>query len=491
MSASLTTHSDTETTALGTRLAKVLQAGDTLLFHGPVGAGKSALARAIIQARQGLHGEIEDVPSPTFTLIQTYDAGPDILIHADLYRLTGPDDVIELGLEDARSSSILLVEWPERWGNDTPERHLDIHIDADREAATLRHIRAEPNGGGWEAALTAFHPEQRTAVRDTFIASTDWRFAPVHSFTGDASNRRYFRLAEGTDHPAVLMDAPPENNTSTQAFIAITNLLRAENLSAPEIYSSDPEQGFLLLEDLGDDLYATLLKSDPAQEELLYTAATDVLTALRKAPTNGLPPYDQATYLREARILTEWYIPAAAAPLSAKDQANFDALIIEATNAIDQQHPSFVYRDFHAENLLWRPEREGLARVGLIDYQDALAGHPAYDLVSLLEDARRDTSPALREAMIAHSLAATGDDPAEFHRAYATLGAQRNIKILGLFTRLCRRDGKPNYLSLMPRVWDHLMNDLEHPALADLKAWIRAHTPAPTPEIQAKLAAAS
>ncbi|WP_161862546.1 tRNA (adenosine(37)-N6)-threonylcarbamoyltransferase complex ATPase subunit type 1 TsaE [Algicella marina] len=479
-----TLSSDSETSALGARLAGVLQPGDTLLLEGPVGAGKSVLARAVIQTRQALHGEAEEVPSPSFTLVQTYEAGPDSLIHADLYRLTGPDDVIELGLEEAADDTILLIEWPDRWGEDTPPRHLRLRLEPDAADANVRHMSATASGTGWEPVLAALPP--REAQRETFISTTDWRGATLADLAGDASNRRYFRLPGAP--PAVLMDAPPEKGEDTRPFIAVTALLRSAGLSAPAIHALAPEQGFLLLEDLGDALFARVLEREPALEMDLYKAATDLLQTVRSLPTGALPPYDTATYLREARLLTDWYIPAADAPLPAPVIAEFEALITDATNTITPAGPVPVLRDYHAENLLWLPERQGDARVGLLDYQDALAGHPAYDLVSLLEDARRDTSADLRAKMLARAIANSGDDAEQFTRAYATLGAQRNIKIVGIFARLCRRDGKPAYLSLMPRVWDHLMRDLEHPALTGLKAWVLAHAPPPTQAVQARIA---
>ncbi|MEO0915222.1 MAG: tRNA (adenosine(37)-N6)-threonylcarbamoyltransferase complex ATPase subunit type 1 TsaE, partial [Pseudomonadota bacterium] len=186
--------SDQATTALGIRLAQALHPGDTLLLEGPVGAGKSLLARAIIQARQSAHGPIEDVPSPSFTLVQTYTAGPDTLIHADLYRLAGGADIVELGLDEAAQTAILLVEWPERWGPETPARHLKLHLSPDAQNEAFRHLTATPAGAGWDHIRPALSPTPRQALRESFLAGTPWRYSTVTPFPGDASKRRYFRI---------------------------------------------------------------------------------------------------------------------------------------------------------------------------------------------------------------------------------------------------------------------------------------------------------
>jgi aminoglycoside/choline kinase family phosphotransferase len=205
-----------------------------------------------------------------------------------------------------------------------------------------------------------------------------------------------------------------------------------------------------------------------------------------------LPPYDDAVLAREAALVRQWWMPAAGAEPSADLAAEFDALVAESTVAVAPCRDVLVLRDYHAENLIWLPERIGAARVGLLDYQDALAGHAAYDLVSLLEDARRDTSPDLREAMIRRYLDRhPGLHGAAFRAAYAALGAQRNLKIVGIFARLAIRDGKPRYLSLIPRVWGHLQSDLAHPALAPLRDWVARHVPPPDPAALARAAAAA
>ncbi len=327
----------------------------------------------------------------------------------------------------------------------------------------------------------------RAALIAGFLAREGWGEAALAPLAGDASPRRYLRLS-APGRRAVLMDAPPGSGESVEPFVAVTGLLRARGLSAPEILAAEPAAGLLLLEDLGDDLFARICAADPRAEGPLYAAAVDLLAeTLRPAPA-VLPVYDVDTLLAEARLAPDWYA-GALAPLSSASRAEFDALLTAAVAPAAGPPSALVHRDYHAENLLWLPDRAGHARIGLLDHQDARAGHPAYDLVSLLEDARRETPQDLREAMIARLLAARPElDPAEFRAAYAALGAQRNLKILGIFARLARRDGKPRYLALMPRVWAHLTRDLAHPALAPLAAWVRRHLAPPSDGTRARIA---
>ena len=330
----------------------------------------------------------------------------------------------------------------------------------------------------------------RAQQTQSFLDGTEWRNAMVAPLAGDASNRRYLRLS-GQAGPAVLMDAPPDRGEDTQPFIAMTEWLRALGLSAPAILATDPVQGFLLLEDLGDALYARCVADAPNLEKDLYAAAVRLLAKLSEhAPPSGLAPYDAAVLDREAHLFTEWWLPAATGSTTTDViTQTFLNLVAQATSDVSTSRDIVVLRDYHAENLLWLPEREGHARIGLLDYQDALLGHPAYDLVSLLEDARRDTTPELREEMLLLYLSERPElDPAEFRAAYACLGAQRNLKIIGIFARLALRDRKPRYLTLIPRVWEHLRRDMEHPSLAALRDWVLAHSPEPTPALLARIA---
>lgn len=324
-------------------------------------------------------------------------------------------------------------------------------------------------------------PEDPAAL---FLQAEGWGAARRVPLSGDASARRYERI-EAPARRAVLMIVPPGAEQMTRSFLAVTTWLRAQGFSAPEILASDEGLGLTLLEDLGDDLFLRICSASPDLEVPLYEAAIDILADLHATPLpEGKrwtpPPYDLPTLLREARLVLEWYLPD---PVSEAAAAEYESLLTEALNALVPTRPVPVYRDYHAENLVWLPKRPGRGRVGLLDYQDMLAGHPAYDVVSLLEDARRDVPADLRETMCARYVARTGADPESFDHAAHLLSAQRNLKILGIFARLARRDGKPRYLANLTRVWRHLQTDLAHPELAGLRGFVARHIPEPEPAL--------
>ncbi|MFY9237709.1 MAG: phosphotransferase [Roseovarius sp.] len=327
----------------------------------------------------------------------------------------------------------------------------------------------------------------RTELAHAFVAQTEWAAAEWAPLAGDASNRRYLRL-HMDGQSAVLMDAPPERGEDVVPFITIAEHLASVGLSAPRILAQDRAQGFLLLEDLGDDLYARVLAHMPEQEGVLYGAAVAALAHLHDAPPpDTLPTYSPAMMADLAALAFDWY---AGVPQSPARQTARDVM----QNLLAHHAPEadvLIQRDYHAENLLWLPQRAGIARVGLLDFQDAMAGHRAYDLVSLLQDARRDVPAETETAMIAHYLALTGLEPERFDAAYHVLGAQRNLRIIGVFARLCLRDGKAHYAGLIPRVWALLQRDLAHPALADLRPPITEHLPEPTPDFLASITSRS
>jgi aminoglycoside/choline kinase family phosphotransferase len=294
---------------------------------------------------------------------------------------------------------------------------------------------------------------------------------------------------------AILMDVPPASGLDVLPFHAVTGWLRGGGFSAPEILAADRGRGLVLLEDFGDDLFALLCAADPSREAGLYAAAVDLLADVQRLPPPAAewtpPTYDMTVLMREARLFVEWYLPAATGCPVPDDVADeFEALATAAFAPVDV-HAVPILRDYHAENLIWLPDRHGHARVGLLDYQDMLVGHPAYDLAALLGDARRDVSPELRAAMLARYAARSGVDPDAFAEAAAVLAAQRNLKIMGLFTRLCRRDGKPRYLGYLPRVWKLLIDDLARSPLAGLRAFVARHAPPPEPATRARIEAAA
>ena len=317
----------------------------------------------------------------------------------------------------------------------------------------------------------------RDAVIAGFLASAGWGGAIRRPLNGDASFRRYHRIAHG-ERRAMLMDAPPDKE-DVRPFLKVCRHLLAGGLSAPEVYAHDEAAGLLLLEDLGDALYTRVL-AGPADEATLYRAAIDVLVALqRDARPLDVPPYDEARFIAEADLFIDWFLPEArgcATPDDVRDA--YRAAWRRVLPLVAAQPQRVVLRDYHADNLLWLPERDGARRCGLLDFQDALIGPTAYDVVSLLEDARRDVGAATVDAALRHYVVAwPGLDEGAFRAAYAVLGGQRNSKIVGIFARLHRRDGKPQYLDFMPRVWRHLDGDLAHPALAPVRAWFDANVP--------------
>lgn len=273
----------------------------------------------------------------------------------------------------------------------------------------------------------------------------------------------------------MLMHAPPPHE-DPRPFLDVAGWLTAHGQRAPEILAADPDRGWVLLEDFGDDRMRDWLDTNPAGEEAAYAAAIDALVALHRQPPGPFPPYDMAAYQREAALLTEWYCPAMG--LSVDEGGYRAAWEAALAPMMARQEPGVtVLRDYHAENImLLSPAPDGTGEQGLIDFQDALVGHAAYDLVSLLQDARRDVSPELERRMLDRYRAASGAG-AEFEADYARLGAQRNAKIVGIFTRLWKRDGKQRYLAYIPRVWEAMERDLAHPALAPVAAWFAANIP--------------
>lgn len=316
---------------------------------------------------------------------------------------------------------------------------------------------------------------------DAFLARVGWAGAVRSMLAGDASFRRYERVNyDGTI--AVLMDAPPPWE-DVRPFIAVTELLGRCGVTVPQIVAGDEKEGFLLLQDLGDKLFTRVLREHPERELELYQAATDALIAIRMTSmampevfSAALPPYDMAVYLREVALLSDWFLPqvlgiARAKELRAEYLAIWEKIL---TDTKPLQH-CIVHRDYHADNLFWLEDRKDYQAVGMIDYQDALWGDSAYDLASLLEDARRDVSPTTVAECFARYSTAIGEQAQEFAGRFSVIAAQRNAKIIGIFTRLCVRDGKAHYLDYLPRVWRLFAEDLSHPKLKPMRVFIDKH----------------
>lgn len=354
----------------------------------------------------------------------------------------------------------------------------------------------------------------RDQARFAFLERAGWGGIDPVALPGDASTRQYFRLVRG-DERAMLMDAParaeapccPPDATEEQrstlgynaqarlagsslvAFAGLAQALAERGFSAPRILASDADQGFLLLEDLGDALYARLLPGQ-MHEGRLYSQAVDALAAIYRCSFSDrvtldgqewpLLPYDAVALTAEADLFLDWFIDRyAGVTIDAVARAEWTDIWTRSFQRLESCAPGLVLRDFHAENLIHLPEREGHGCVGLLDFQDAVIGHPAYDLVSLIEDARRSVDHNLAIPLKARFIEKAGiEDAAGFDAAYAVLGAQRNAKILGIFVRLAVRDGKQRYLDLLPRVARHYVTNLQHPALMPLLMWTKAHAPA-------------
>lgn len=357
----------------------------------------------------------------------------------------------------------------------------------------------------------------REALIRAFLEDAGWQDAVRAPVPGDASTRRYERLVRRSMNKgvkAVLMDAPkaaegasePEGATvderksigynavarlagpNIEAFAAIATALSTRGFSAPKILAADLENGFLLLEDLGDDLFARVIEKQPEQEEPLYVAAVDTLAAIYRSsfpaelPFEGtswrVRTYDEAALLAELDLCLDWYAKDLGYNIQDGARAEWEALWRVAFTTLDAHAPGLALRDYHAENLFWLSEREGTSRVGLIDFQDGLFVHPTYDLVSFIEDARRDVSPELADPLIARFCEKAGvKDDADFRAAYAVMGAQRNSKVIGFPVRADLMFGKPQYRALIPRVRKHLNHDLSHPALKDIRRWYQRHIP--------------
>lgn len=315
-----------------------------------------------------------------------------------------------------------------------------------------------------------------------FLEESGLAHAQRTNLAGDASNRRYFRLNTPGGETLVLMDAPPSKGEDVRPFVRIAEYLRKIGLSAPKIIAQKPADGLLVLEDLGDDLFARIVKEDRKCEPTLYTAAIDLLAELHRYP----PPEDLAEYNTTlaadlSGLAFDWY----ALGITGSDNTKArDAVTSELTRLILTHAPEcdvLVQRDYHSENLLWLPDRRAHRRVGLLDFQDALKGNRAYDLVSLLQDARRDVPNTIEADMLHHYIATAQQNEERFKLAYAIWGAQRNLRIIGVFARLCLRDGKPGYLGYIPRVWNLLLRDLAHPKLTRLEKLVIETIPEPAP----------
>ncbi len=319
----------------------------------------------------------------------------------------------------------------------------------------------------------------RAAQITSFLADNGMAHVSLALLAGDASARNYYRLSHN-GQPFVLMDDPSDTADAITAFHTIATYLHNLGLSAPEVIAADLPHGFLLLEDLGDAVFAHIIQRDPDKENSLYCAATDLICSLQKAPPPaGCPRYDAAQMAQASDLAFLFYQEQVQTDLSSGARQAMQTLntLLQSLDHV----PALALRDYHAENLIWLPKRRAEARVGLLDFQDAVATHPIYDLVSLIRDARRDVNPSVAQACLNRFATAKGMTSDEAHFAAALIATQRNLRILGIFARLSRRGGKPGYVDLIPRVWRMFNEDLQHPDLAELRAELTPLLPSPTP----------
>ena len=486
------------TLALAKWAAGFVRPEDFIALSGDLGAGKTAFARGFLRALLG-DPDLE-APSPTFTLMQVYD-GPDFpIVHADFYRLRGSEELAQLGWDEAIEGAVTLAEWADRVADALPPDRLEIAFAFDL-ARGPDYRRAEVRVFGALAVRYA-----RARAIETLLRRAGWGEAHRDFLQGDASVRAYERLTASDGRTAILMISPPRPDgpivrygkpyaaiaklsPDIRAFLAVAEGLRACGYSTPRIFAHSVGDGLALLEDFGTQTIADERGPNAAR----YAEATALLADLHAralpaglsvdAETYTLPVYDREAMLVEVELAIDWYAPAIARAMpSSGARMQFLGMWREILGPILLQPTTWTLRDYHSPNLHWLENRPGLQRLGLIDFQDAVLGPPAYDVASLLQDARVDVPDDLELRLLAFyaRLRAAADpafDSEAFAASYAVMAAQRATKILGIFARLDKRDGKPQYLQHLPRIERRLAKNLAHPLLQPLKAWYQTHLP--------------
>jgi tRNA threonylcarbamoyl adenosine modification protein YjeE len=479
-----------DTERLGQDIGLALVKGDLVTLSGDLGAGKSTLARGLI--RTIANDSAYEVPSPTFTIVQSYPELRLPISHVDLYRLSSGEEVDELGLDEALEDGAVLVEWPERAGGALGEPSLRIVMLNDGDG---RMVEIE----GERAALVRV---QRSLAIRTFLGRAGYATADRRYLLGDASARGYETVDTGCVRPLVLMNSPynpggpilrdgktymqiAHLSQSITAFVAVNQLLRSNGFYVPQIMSDDLDNGFLLLENLGSE---GILDADGAPIVERYEASVRLLARMHERSwardieiarnhTHHLHDFDRDALMIEVELLSDWYVPRMSGkPLTVQQKADYVGAWDVVFSQLNKAEKSLVQRDFHSPNILWRGEATGIDRIGLIDFQDAMIGPSAYDVASLVLDARVTIEPPLQK----HLLEAYIDERRSrdksfnemgFLEAFAIMAAQRNAKILGIFVRLDERDGKPYYLKHLPRIQTYLAGVLDHPSLAPMREW--------------------
>ncbi|MCC2099139.1 MAG: tRNA (adenosine(37)-N6)-threonylcarbamoyltransferase complex ATPase subunit type 1 TsaE [Hyphomicrobiales bacterium] len=486
------------TAALAEKIATLAGAGAVVTLSGDLGAGKTTFARAFIRHLTGNPGL--EVPSPTFTLMQLYD-GPDFaIVHADLYRIGGASELVELGWEEVTESALTLVEWAERAPDFMPPDRLDVAFftDANRDPHWRRVILT--GYGSFAGKLVL----ERGI--DRLLSGAGWAGASRSFMLGDASTRAYERLQAPDGSKAILMisprrpDGPPVRfgkpysaiarlAEDVRPFVAMSAALGEQGFSAPQVYACDEEAGLAIIEDLGSDG----IVRDGAPDPDRYMKAAELLAVMhtRHLPdtiTYGdggsyrIPPYDMDALLIEIELLNDWYAPYLGLALSSGAKATFVNIWRRVLQEIIGSRPTWTLRDYHSPNVIWLDGRDGIRKVGIIDFQDCVMGLPAYDVASLLQDARVTVPDQLEIKLLSHYArirreADSSFDVTAFARHYAIMCAQRGTKVLGIFARLSRRDGKHQYLDHLPRIEGYMTKALAHPQLEEVRAWYAQYMP--------------
>jgi N-acetylmuramate 1-kinase len=482
---------DRATGLFGEDLLLALEIGDCVALYGDLGAGKSTLSRALIRALAG-DPDLE-VPSPTFTLVQSYDLKIPVA-HFDLYRLSDESELDELGLEEALAEGICLIEWPSKAGRALPKSRIELHLAFAPDGGRILTIHAP------EAKLSRL---RRVIEIRGFLDGHGWKEAHRQHLTGDASSRAYEHVypADGSTR-LVLMDAPKRPNgppirdgkpysqlvhlaEDVRPFVAIGQALRERGFAAPEVLAQDLDAGILILEDLGED---GVLDGEGKPIAERYRASAVCLAAIHDKPfdreifipgghRHSIPNFDRAAMKFEVELLLDWHLPwkRNGQQATAEERSRYLAIWDQLIDDLAGADTSIVMRDFHSPNIIWRDDRKGHDRVGLIDFQDAMIGPAAYDVVSLVQDARVTIERPLMDQLMADYLSArariSSFDEAGFLKSWAIMSAQRACKLNGLWVRLRDRDAKPGYMRHLPRTLWHLAVAFEHPVLAPLRNW--------------------
>ncbi|MEJ1119295.1 tRNA (adenosine(37)-N6)-threonylcarbamoyltransferase complex ATPase subunit type 1 TsaE [Phyllobacterium sp. CCNWLW109] len=479
-----------DTARLGQDVGLSLRKGDLIALSGDLGAGKSTFARGLI--RTIADDADYDVPSPTFTIVQSYPELRLPISHVDLYRLSTADEIDELGLDEALLDGIVLIEWPERADGFLPPISLSITLQ-DHESGRKAFIEGPPD--------VLARLERSLAIR-SFLARSGLAHAERRYLLGDASARGYETLSTGSGTPLILMNSPynpggpilrdgktymqiAHLSQSVNAFVALDRLLTSKGFNVPHINAEDLEHGFLVIENLGSD---GILDKDGAPIFERYEAAVRLLAKLHQfiwpqdipvgnGAMHRLHHFDRDAMMIEVELLSDWYVPRMNGTVISPDlKSSYIAAWDNVFSQLSNAEQSLLLRDVHSPNILWQAHRSGIERVGLIDFQDAMLGPSAYDVASLIMDARVTIEPDMQDLLLAAYIeerraGSTAFDETGFKKAFAIMAAQRNAKILGIFVRLDERDGKPFYLRHLPRIQTYLERVIDHPALAPVKDW--------------------